>query len=72
MPCRNCLLVMFCPVREILCILRTLCRLRQPATHGPKKGVWNFQALKAQHLLGLESSRHLFLGETEIGLAQSD
>ena len=29
---------------------------------GPKKGVWNFQALRTPALLRLESSRHLFLG----------
>ena len=29
----------------------------------PKKGVWNFGRSKLQHLLRLESSRHLFLGK---------
>jgi hypothetical protein len=37
---------------------------------GPKKGVWNFHALKLQHFIGVESSRHLFSGKAMTTIAQ--
>src|SRR5439155_15779125 len=39
---------------------------RCPASPGPKKGVWNFQALKTPAFIRAGDSRHLFLGKAGI------